>query len=62
MGNKRNRKKKVILNVMTMLIGKNKTQNTAKRARVVETEEINEDIRTYLHDNVDEMEIENRVQ
>ena len=41
---------------------KQKLRNTAKGARVAETKEINEDIRTYLHDNVDEIEIENRVQ
>ena len=41
---------------------KQKLRNTAKRARVAETEEIIEDIRTYLHDIVDEMEIENSVQ
>ena len=33
-----------------------------KRERVAETEERIEDIRTYLHDTIDEMEIENRVQ
>ena len=27
---------------------------------VVETEEINEDLRTYLHDNVDEVNIEDQ--
>ena len=49
---------------MTILIGKNKKlKNRAKRARVAETKErIIEDIRTNLHDTVDEMEIENRVQ
>ena len=48
---------------MTILIGKNKKlKNRAKRARVAETKEIIEDIRTYLHDTVDEMEIENKVQ
>ena len=63
MGNKRNHKKRVIVNVMTMLIGKNKnSKNRAKRARVVETEERIEDIRTDLHDTIDEMEIQNRVQ
>ena len=42
---------------------KQKLRNTAKRARVVETEErITKDIRRNLHDIVDEMEIENRVQ
>ena len=41
---------------------KQKIINTTKRARVSKTEEIIEDIRTYLHDTVDEMEIENRVQ
>ena len=41
---------------------KQKLRNTSKRARVAEAKVINEDIRTYLHDNVDEMEIENRVQ
>ena len=41
---------------------KQKLRNTGKRARVAEMEEIIEDIRTYLHDTVDEMEIENRVQ
>ena len=39
-----------------------KLKNRAKRARVAETEERIEDIRTDLHDIVDEMEIENRVQ
>ena len=50
--------------MMTMLIGKNKNSgNRAKRARVAETEErITKDIRRNLHDIVDEMEIENRVQ
>ena len=63
MGNKRNRKKKSYRkHDDDANREKQKLRNTAKRARVAETEEINEDIRTYLHDNVDEMEIENRVQ
>ena len=41
---------------------KQKLKNTTKRARVAETEEIIEDIRKDLHDTVDELEIENRVQ
>ena len=41
---------------------KQKLRNRAKRARVAEIEERIEDIRTYLHDTVDEMEIKNRVQ
>ena len=42
---------------------KQKIRNRAKKARVAEMEDIIiEDIRTNLHDTVDEMEIENRVQ
>ena len=40
---------------------KQKLKNRAKRVRVAEMEERIEDIRTDLHDIVDEMEIENRV-
>ena len=39
-----------------------KIRNRAKIARVAEIEERIEDIRTYLHDTIDETEIENRVQ
>ena len=63
MGNERNRKKKSDhKRDDDANREKQKLRNTAKRARVVETEEINKDIRTYLYDNVDEMEIEDRVQ
>ena len=63
MGNKRNRvKKSDHKRDDDANREKQKLRNTAKRASVVEMEEIIEDIRTYLHDTVDEMEIENRVQ
>ena len=61
MGNKRNRKKKDHKRDEDANTGKQKLRNRAKRARVAETEERIKDIRTDLHDIVDEMEIENRV-
>ena len=64
MGNKRNRENKSDCKCDDDANReKQKLRNRAKRASVAETEErIIKDIRTYLHDTVDEMEIENRVQ
>ena len=64
MGNKRNRKKKSDRKHDDDANRENqKLRNRAKRERVAEMEErIIEDIRTNLHDTVDEMKIENRVQ
>ena len=45
-----------------MLIRKTKIRNIAKRPRVAEMEERIKDIIKNLHDVIDEIEIENRVQ
>ena len=63
MGNKRNCKKKSDRKREDDANReKQKLKNIAKRGRVVEMEERIEDIKTDLHDTIDEMEIENRVQ
>ena len=64
MGNKRNRKRKADRKRDDDdNREKQKLRYIAKKQRVAETEERTiEDINTDLHDNVEEMEIENRVQ